>query len=168
MVSIQFVHAHGTVSKSVTYDVADHHTVPWLQDVRLVEFKNSFVVMEPSSMPVVAIGRALTHHLKMCGVLDGYDPDTRATAPCDVFCKLSMALANLVDTYHIVAEFGYRYRNAHETGERMGLTESDIALFLYDRIVEGSRAHALTEMKVKHYLALELVSCQVNGLDIVL
>lgn len=154
----------GTVQREIIYEEDGY--VPWLIDVLAVDYKSSYVPVETQIPPLVAVGRAFTHHLKQCGLLDAYDPDSLAQTIYS--CNIDMLIERENLAFTINLQLIYGLRNPNNDGSFFGLNETRLSEYLLALVVENKREDHFLAMMVNHYLVLQRVCCDVNGLEAVL
>ncbi|SGZ50698.1 CIC11C00000005888 [Sungouiella intermedia] len=162
----EIINAKGSICKKVVYELSDPANLPWMRDIRVIEWENEYLEVEPPCLTIVRLGRSVLHQLRNCGVLDGYDSDRHAlTHLVSYVCKLEMYLDDGGQSYVILLELSYRLRTPTITCVR-GLSQTDMVNYLYDRIVAGGHSYASAEMKMKYLLVLHKVVCSINGLQV--
>lgn len=151
-------------------DLGELVSLPWFRDVRVDDVDDEFVCLEPPCVPSVALGRALSAHLKLCGVLDGYDYSVGSVveAPDCHECKLDYEVEFKGAPYQMSLVLRYEYRDPRCREAAVGLSEAEIVQYLMKRIVLGDRGSPVTAMKFTYIFAIRSLKCTLNGLEVLL
>lgn len=141
----------------------------WLNDVRLVAMQGYWVEVEPPSLPMVCLARALSYHLRQIGVLDLYDPESNSNGQgADYVCKFCMALELENQAFDVSVELFYKFRYPGDVESHKRLTHVDVCDWLFERIVNDVNILPRIEMRMRHILLLEHATCYINGLEVTL
>lgn len=160
----EIIQGKGCVSKTVTFDAKHCHGLKWIQDIRTMELDGHMTELEAPSAPIVALGRSLVHHLRSCGILDGFNSDRAIQGVVSYVFKLELRLDYQGAPYVVRLELSYRYRNPSVTRVDM-LNYQEMVEFLYQKLM-GEQALSRIEMRMHFLLVLLRVICDINGLQV--
>lgn len=166
---LHFYQSDNTAGKKLSYEPIDGElSLPWLKHTRLVALDSQYVEMEPPSDPAVGIARALSFHLRNIGIFDAYDPDDGGESGgySDFTCKLELVLFHGDQEFQVALNLYYRYRGEKTEKQKTDLSDVQISNWLFDRIINDTNSLSLIEMKLRHLLQLDYVTCTINGLDV--
>lgn len=162
----ELVKSKGIVNKNVTYE--DEEQCPeWMRDIRHMEIDGILVELEPLCVPLVAVGRSLCHHLRSCGLLDGYDPNAAKMThrTTSYFCKIELKISQGEQLFEVAIEMSYGFRNPEITTV-LGVTDTRIVEYIHERIVEDKFTLDSFGMRLKYLLVVQSVNCTINGLHV--
>lgn len=155
-----------TIKKRHIYEPDDKNAkFPWLQDVRVTAAGDEIVLMEAPSVPIVSIGRAFAHHLRLIGMVLLTDMPFPIIESSH-YCKLVLELVFGNHEIRLSVELNYRYKDLSELHPVLELSKTEICDWLFDRIVHDRNVLAMTEMKINYLLELVSVRCSINELEI--
>lgn len=161
----EIIQSRGLVSKNVVYELGDEYAPSWMRDIRKMELDDRVVDLEPSCVPLVAVGRSISHHLRTCGLLDGYNVETARLGHGTVSyaCKVNMDIKQGDEKFKVYVEMCFRFRNPSVTSV-LGLSEKNIVDYIYERVVNSKGTMDSIAMRFRYLLVLQSVECYVNNL----
>lgn len=144
--------------------------LPWFRDIHVLDVDDDFVDLEPADFPVIALSRALSAHLKLCGVLDGFDYPNLPVVEVGYShtCKLDFDVEYNGDDFRIAISIKYDYRDPEKREAEVALTEADILQHFMDRVIFGKPCPSLTAMKFGYIFSIMSIQCTINGLEVLL
>lgn len=158
------------LNQEIAADPGELVSLPWFRNVLVVDVEDDFVDLEPSHLPVVALSRALSTHIKLCGVLDGYDYSSLPVVDVDFShrCKLEYEVEFRNCRYQISIIIKYDFRDAEKGELLVGLSEAEIVKYFSDRIIFDNPSSSLTAIKFGYIFTIVSFACTINGLEVLL
>lgn len=156
------------LTKKFIFDEKEQNQLECDKADQLAEVDGVYVRMKVSSDPRVVFGRVFSHHLRNCGILDGFN--STIFVNCNFVpkfqCKVTLNVSDGCGDYKIQLELSYTHRLNERAIEHFGIDKDKISVWLFDCLVQKDESRALFNMQMKYALKLIKVRCFIDDLEI--
>lgn len=156
------------ISRKVKFAKSDKSDIDWVEDIFFSDPDEEYLELESTTLPTVALGRAFGHHLRRCGILDGYNQSVFVyeTQLPHFLCNLTIVVTDGARQYKLRAEFSYKIRISDKVSKAMSIDKEKVSSWLYDCIVMNQGHDELFNMRMKYMLQLQSIRCFLDDLEI--
>lgn len=156
------------ITRKVTFGKSDDRRIDWARNAFFADIDNLYVPLDEPAQPEIALGRAFSNHLKMCGLLDGYTGRmfVKGNYKPQFVCKVNLIVSDSTRQYKLRVEMSYVLGKNRVLS--FGVDKEKISQWLFDSIVQNEHRSLLFEMRIRHVLELKSIRCFVDEMEIVM